>query len=72
MVQFHGVTHVTNHVLLTVAIDVSLELHVTDGSSIAHSGDTVAVNCSVCHAEDNIIECLSKYTPEIWIGASLK
>ncbi len=54
----HGVTQVTNPVVLTVAIVVSSELHVTDLSHIV--GSIVAVSCSVCHTVVRLIELLSK------------
>ena len=46
IVHSHGVTQVTNQLVLTVAIVVSSELHVTDWSHIV--GVRVAVSCSVC------------------------
>lgn len=56
IVQVHGVTQVTNQLLLTVATVVSLELQVT----VAHAGTVVAVICAVSPALLNLIEPLSK------------
>ena len=46
IVQLHGVTQVTNQLLLTVAILVLLELH--DTVLVLHDGVSVAVSCDVC------------------------
>ena len=57
IVHSHGVTQVTNHDVLTVAIVVSSELHVTDWSHGV--GVRVAVSCSVCPMVVRVIEFLS-------------
>lgn len=57
IVQFQGVTQVTNHVLLTVAIDVLLDVH--DTVLVESAGVNVAVICDVCHTLLSFIELLS-------------
>ena len=57
IVHSHGVTQVTNPVVLTVAIVVSSELHVIDWSHGV--GVRVAVSCSVCPTVVRLIEFLS-------------
>jgi hypothetical protein len=58
IVQVHGVTQVTNPVVLTVATVESLVVHVIVLSEIV--GSIVAVSCSVCQIVVRLIELLSK------------
>jgi hypothetical protein len=58
IVQSHGVTQVTNQVVLTVAIVVSSLFQVIDLSHML--GSIVAVSCSVSHIVVRVIEFLSK------------
>ena len=58
IVHSHGVTQVTNQVVLTVATVVSSLLQVIEWSDIV--GSIVAVSCSVCPTVVRFIELLSK------------
>jgi hypothetical protein len=58
IVQVHGVTQVTNQLVLTVATLVSSLLQVTEWSE--RVGSIVAVSCSVCQIVFRVIEDLFK------------
>jgi hypothetical protein len=59
IVAVHGVTQVTNPVVLTVAIVESDEVQLITSFLGASSGSTVAVNCTVCQIVVRLIELLS-------------
>ena len=71
MVQLQGVTQVTNQVLSTVAILVSLLDQFKLTVSTGFAGIIVAVSCSVCHTVVKDISLLSRDIPEICSGALL-